>query len=93
MSDEAVIRRSDRFIKELIWMAKVLRYGREHVTVDEETAERLAPVTCPNCGTVMTHHADKEVSSVPPLEEVTVVAAHACSNCGAQQAMVTSVTG
>jgi NAD(P)H-dependent FMN reductase len=91
--DEAVIRRSDRFIKELIWMAKVLRYGREHVSVDEEAAERLPPAKCPKCGTVMTHHADKEVSSVPPLEEVTVVAAHTCSNCGAQLAMVTSVTG
>jgi len=91
--DEAVIRRSDRFIRELIWMAKVLRYGREHVNVDEEAAERLPSVTCPNCGTVMTHHADKEVSTVPPLEEVTVMAALACSNCGAQQAMVTSVTG
>jgi NAD(P)H-dependent FMN reductase len=89
--DEAVIRRSDRFIKELIWMTKVLRHGREHVDVDEEAAQR--PVKCPNCGTVMTHHADKEVSSVPPLEEVTVVAAHTCSNCGAQLAMVTSVTG
>ena len=91
--DEAVVRRSDRFIRELIWMAKVLRYGREHVNVDEEAAERLPPVKCANCGTVMTHHADKEVTSVPPLEEVTVVAALACSNCGAQQAMVTSVTG
>lgn len=91
--DEAVVRRSDRFIKELIWMAKVLRYGREHVNVDEEAAERLLPVKCPKCGSVMTHHADKEVTSVPPLEEVTVVAALACSNCGAQQAMVTSVTG
>jgi len=88
--DEAVVRRSDRFIKELIWMAKVLRYGREHISVEEDAAE---PVTCPKCGMPMTHHADKEVSSVPPLEEVTVVAAHACSNCGAQLAMVTSVTG
>jgi ribosomal protein S27AE len=61
--------------------------------VDEEAAERLPPVNCPKCGTVMTHHADKEVSSVPPLEEVTVVAALSCSNCGAQKAMVTSVTG
>ena len=91
--DEAVIRRSERFIKELVWMAKVLRYGREQVTVDEETAERPAPVTCPRCGAPMTHHADKEVASVPPVEGVTVLAAHTCANCGAQQAMVTSVTG
>jgi NAD(P)H-dependent FMN reductase len=91
--DEAVIRRSERFIKELVWMAKVLRYGREQITVDEETAERPAPVTCPRCGAPMTHHADKEVASVPPVEGVTVLAAHTCGHCGAQQAMVTSVTG
>jgi NAD(P)H-dependent FMN reductase len=29
--DEAYIRRMDKFLKELIWMAKVLRYGRESV--------------------------------------------------------------
>jgi NAD(P)H-dependent FMN reductase len=91
--DDAVIRRSERFIKELIWMAKVLRHGREQVTVDEEAAERPAPVVCHVCGAPMSHHADKEVTSVPALEEVTVVSAYACGSCGAQQAMVTSVTG
>ena len=40
--DEAFVRRSDRFIRELIWMSKVLRYGREHVTIDEEAAEAVA---------------------------------------------------
>jgi NAD(P)H-dependent FMN reductase len=91
--DDAVIRRSDRFIKELIWMAKVLRHGREHVTVDDETAERPPAVTCPVCGTPMTHHADKEVASVPALDGATVLSAHTCPNCGAQQGLVTSVTG
>lgn len=91
--DEAVIRRSDRFIKELIWMAKVLRHGREHVTVDEEAAERPPAVICPVCGSAMTHHADKEVSSVPAVEGATVLSAHACARCGAQQGLVTSVTG
>ena len=90
--DDAVIRRSERFIKELVWMAKVLRYGREQVTVDDELAERPAAVSCPMCGTGMTHHADKEVTSVPPVEGATILAAHACLSCGAQQAMVTSVT-
>ena len=85
--------RSDRFIKELIWMAKVLRYGREHVTVDEEAVERPAAIRCQVCGTPMTHHADKEVSSVPAVEGATVLSAHACPNCGAQQGIVTSVTG
>ena len=32
--DEAYIRRIDKFLKELIWMAKVLRYGREKVPQD-----------------------------------------------------------
>ncbi|MCI0391710.1 MAG: NAD(P)H-dependent oxidoreductase [Acidobacteria bacterium] len=32
--DEAYIRRIDKFLKELIWMAKVLRYGRENVPLE-----------------------------------------------------------
>jgi NAD(P)H-dependent FMN reductase len=91
--DEAVIRRSDRFIKELIWMAKVLRHGREHVTVDEEAAERPAAVLCQVCRMAMTHHGDKEISSVPAVEGATVLSAYECANCGAQQGIVTSVTG
>jgi NAD(P)H-dependent FMN reductase len=85
--DEAVIRRSDRFIRELIWMSKVLRYGREQVTVDEEAAERPAALACPMCGKPMTHHADKEVTSASAGDgEMVVAAAHACGECGAQQA-------
>ena len=29
--DEAYVKRIDQFLKELIWMAKVLRYGRENI--------------------------------------------------------------
>jgi NAD(P)H-dependent FMN reductase len=29
--DQTFVRRADQFLKELIWMAKVLRHGREHV--------------------------------------------------------------
>ena len=29
--DQAYLKRIDKFLKELVWMAKVLRYGREHV--------------------------------------------------------------
>jgi NAD(P)H-dependent FMN reductase len=82
--DEAFIRRSDRFIRELIWMSKVLQYGREHVTIDEEAAE---VVRCPNCGTVMTHHADKVVAAATTSDaDVVMAAARACSGCGAQAA-------
>ncbi len=31
--DPAYIARTDKFLKELIWMAKVLRYGRENVSL------------------------------------------------------------
>jgi NAD(P)H-dependent FMN reductase len=31
LQDEAYVRRTDKFLSELIWMATVLRYGREHV--------------------------------------------------------------
>ncbi|MEE3715786.1 NAD(P)H-dependent oxidoreductase [Tumidithrix elongata RA019] len=32
--EEAYIRRMDKFLKELIWMSKVLRYGREKVALE-----------------------------------------------------------
>ena len=32
--DQAYVRRLDKFLKELIWMAKVLRYGRENVPLE-----------------------------------------------------------
>lgn len=31
--DESYIRRIDKFLGELVWMSKVLRYGREHVSI------------------------------------------------------------
>src|SRR3989442_3645976 len=89
--DEAFVRRSDRFIRELIWMSKVLRHGREQVTIDEEATEAAKPVPCPTCGTPMTHHADKVVPAAATSEsEVVIAAARACSGCGAQEATLTS---
>lgn len=32
--DESFLRRIDKFLKELIWMARTLRYGRENVPLD-----------------------------------------------------------
>ena len=88
--DEAFVRRSDRFIRELIWMSKVLRYGREQVTIDDEAAEAVPTVSCPHCGAPMTHHADKVIPAGAPQEgEVMVAAARACGGCGMQQATLT----
>jgi NAD(P)H-dependent FMN reductase len=32
--DEAYIKRTDKFLKELIWMAKTLRHGRENISLE-----------------------------------------------------------
>jgi NAD(P)H-dependent FMN reductase len=87
--DEAVVRRSDRFIRELIWMSKTLRYGREQINVDDEAAVRLPAIQCPACGMTMTHHADKELQAGSGEGEAVVAAAHSCANCG--ESLATSV--
>lgn len=87
--DEAFVKRADRFIRELIWMSKVLQYGREHVTIEEEAAEA---VPCPNCGTPMTHHADKVVPAVASGDGVVMAAARACPGCGSETASLSAVT-
>lgn len=87
--DDAIIRRSDRFIRELIWMAKVLRHGREQITIDEEAAEVVA---CAGCGAPMNHHGDKVVAATAGDDnEVVMAAARACSGCGAQEATLLSM--
>jgi NAD(P)H-dependent FMN reductase len=89
--DEAVIKRSDRFIRELIWMAKTLRHGREQITIDEEAAAASKPVRCPECGGPMTHHADKEVPAAATSEdEVVVATVHTCVECGINLAKLAS---
>jgi NAD(P)H-dependent FMN reductase len=87
--DEAFVGRADRFIRELIWMSKVLQYGREQVTIDDEATEI---VRCPNCGTPMTHHADKLVPAAAASEaDVVMAAARACGGCGTETASLASV--
>jgi NAD(P)H-dependent FMN reductase len=34
IKDTTILKRIDKFLRELIWMSKTLRYGREHVQVD-----------------------------------------------------------
>ncbi|AFZ38239.1 NADPH-dependent FMN reductase (plasmid) [Stanieria cyanosphaera PCC 7437] len=40
---EAYIRRFERFMKELVWMSTVLRYGRLNVSVEGQQVETVAP--------------------------------------------------
>lgn len=80
--DEAFIGRADRFIRELIWMSKVLRYGREHVSIDEEAAE---VVRCSECDAVMTRHGDKVVAAATGADgELMMASARTCPGCGAE---------
>jgi NAD(P)H-dependent FMN reductase len=89
--DEALVRRSERFLRELLWMSKVLREGREGVTIDEEAAERHADaqgggaegLECPECGVLMNHHADKPMAAEAMELPAAVSAIHACAACGA----------
>jgi hypothetical protein len=32
--DPAFVRRTDKFLNELIWMSRTLRYGREHFPIE-----------------------------------------------------------
>jgi len=32
LQDQSYVRRTDKFLAELIWMSKVLRYGRENIS-------------------------------------------------------------
>jgi NAD(P)H-dependent FMN reductase len=82
--DDAFVGRSDKFVRELIWMAKVLRYGREQVTIDEEAADVAASgVLCAACGVMMNHHGDKLMMADAPDDAPSPVAAlHTCPACG-----------
>jgi NAD(P)H-dependent FMN reductase len=86
--DEAFVRRSDKFVRELIWMAKVLRHGREAVTIDEEAAERIP---CEMCGAMMNRHAEKLMMADAPEDAPSPIASmHACPACGHQTVTVTA---
>jgi NAD(P)H-dependent FMN reductase len=84
--DQAFVRRTEKFVRELLWMAKTLREGRERVTIDEEASEVEAPgLRCPECGGIMNHHADKAVATESDgAGATTAISMHACGSCGHQ---------
>jgi hypothetical protein len=47
------VRRMERFMDELVWMATVLRYGRQNVSLDKKSSE-----------TTMVHHANKSCPEI-----------------------------
>jgi NAD(P)H-dependent FMN reductase len=84
--DSALRRRIDKMLEELVWMARVLRYGREAITVDN-TASAMS---CPKCGTAMNQHATKVdysaahqmPAAVDPDFQGVLQEVHQCPACG-----------
>jgi NAD(P)H-dependent FMN reductase len=93
--DDAIVRRSEKFIRELIWMAKCLRHGREQITIEEEAANVTESVACRSCGEPMNHHADKSLPDNSPEDSVkqSTHAILACASCGVVAAMPAPSTG
>jgi NAD(P)H-dependent FMN reductase len=72
----AYVRRIEKFLRELIWMARVLRHGRENAALFEdpptnaaETRVRESPprIAWPIFGTGMNRHAEKVDPSLSPI--------------------------
>ena len=83
LRDQAYLPRIDKFLGELVWMARTLRHGREHVVLESGPRQAKAeakPMICPSCGLEMNHHAEKAVLSTGPAD--VVEALHACPACG-----------
>lgn len=75
--DDAVQRRIDGMLTELLWMAATLRHGRAEVPSQSE--EPPAKAECQNCHVPMNHHAsviDEEAGGRTTL-------VHTCAVCGA----------
>jgi NAD(P)H-dependent FMN reductase len=73
--DEALPRRLNKFLDELVWMARVLRAGREELALDA-----MPPVACAMCGAPMNHHAEKMDFSAG--DGGTLQQVNQCPRCG-----------
>jgi NAD(P)H-dependent FMN reductase len=85
--DLALPRRIDKMLEELVWMARVLRYGRQGLS----TTQAGSAMPCPNCGAQMNEHATKVdyssahqvPASVDPDFDGVIQEVHQCPTCGA----------
>lgn len=85
--EEAYLRRVAKFLDELLWMARVLRHGREQVASEDVPAGPT--VDCPRCGTFMNPQGEKlvlvepeEGEEVDPALGGVVRRLYACPGCG-----------
>jgi NAD(P)H-dependent FMN reductase/predicted RNA-binding Zn-ribbon protein involved in translation (DUF1610 family) len=88
--DPALPRRLDKMLGELIWMARVLRAGREGTALSAAAAAQPQPLSCPSCGTAMNQHATKvdfgsgqaQPALVDPAFGGVLQGVHQCPGCG-----------
>jgi NAD(P)H-dependent FMN reductase len=84
--DQALPRRIDKMLGELVWMARVLRYGRDNITAADSNTSPV--VTCTACGRPMNQHAQKvdfsAIGQMPadPVFHGVVQEVHQCAGCG-----------
>jgi hypothetical protein len=83
--DQALPRRIDKMVGELVWMARVLRHGRDNISTSGASAS--SPMLCASCGTPMNQHAEKvDFSAAPatadPVFYGRVQQIHQCAGCG-----------
>jgi NAD(P)H-dependent FMN reductase len=76
-NDERLLRRIDGMLTELRWMATVLRYGRETVSVRPDQPA----VTCPTCASLMNPHGD----IIDAARQGAPLRVHTCPRCGENQ--------
>ena len=74
--DEAThVKRVDKFLGELVWMSRVLRFGREEPQITQIKGKMI----CADCSVEMNHHAMKIDYRV---EEGILQEVHTCPECG-----------
>jgi NAD(P)H-dependent FMN reductase len=84
--DQALPRRIDKMLGELVWMARALRYGRDKINATDSNTRPL--VICTACGKPMNQHAQKvdfsAIGQMPadPVFHGVVQEIHQCPNCG-----------
>ncbi|MEX2300649.1 MAG: hypothetical protein WD733_06915 [Bryobacterales bacterium] len=93
LKDQAVPRRIDKFLKELIWMTRVALGPRERgagVVRQEVTTMAVMRMICPECGVEMNFHAEKldpmaalkDPEAMDPNLSGSVSEIHSCPQCG-----------
>lgn len=93
--DPAYERRADKFIDELVWMARTLRHGRETtiISIRDDAPIARTDMKCAECGAETNRHAvklrdarsRKELDEIDPHLGGILIHCHTCPECGRSQ--------